>query len=131
MTAVRAQACSACPYRRDCPSGLWQEHEYDKLPPYDAPTGDQPLAPFMCHATPDHYCHGWAVVHSGRGHDHDLLALRLFGCPSIPPPNTPLFESGAEAAEHGKRDVDAPSDDAVKTMERLVRIHPRLREGNQ
>ena len=127
MSEIRSQACSACPYRKDVPSGVWEPAEYDKLPPYDRPTADQPWAPFMCHATPDHYCHGWAVVHMSRGHDRELLALRLFGCPPVPPASTPLFASGLLAAEHGQRDAAAPTPEACETVERLTRKHARLR----
>ena len=124
---VRSESCSACPYRRDVPSGVWGAHEYDKLPPYDAPTARQPLNGFACHATPSHYCHGWAVVHSNRGSEHELLALRVFAArTAIPEPGVPLFASGAEAAEHGKRDIDNPSPEAVAVVERLMSKYDRL-----
>ena len=83
--------------------------EYEKLRDYDEPTGYQPFAVFACHATPEHLCHGWAVVHSNRGHEYDLLALRLHGNPSIPEAAVPLFDSGNEAADHGQADNEAPS----------------------
>lgn len=127
MTVIRAQACEACPYRRDVPSGVWEAHEYDKLRAYDLPTGDQPMATFYCHASPQAMCHGWAVVHTSRGHEFDLLALRLWGSPPIPPPSVPLFNNGNEAADHGQRDANAPLEDATKMMDRLLRKHPRLR----
>ena len=128
MTSIRSESCSACPYRRDVASGVWAEHEYDKLPPYDAPTGEQPFAPFMCHATPDHYCRGWAAVHANRGNEHDLLALRLARCGDRPEPEPErYFASGAEAAEHGKRDVAEPTLDAQVVTDRLLRKHPRLK----
>ena len=91
-----------------------------------APTGEQPFAVFACHATPEHYCHGWAVVHMSRGHEHDLLALRLHGCPEIPPAGVPLFASGNEAADHGQADIEAPTIEARVTVERLTRKYPRL-----
>lgn len=127
MSAVRSGPCTACPYRRDAPSGLWASEEYDKLPPYDEPTFAQPIEPFMCHATPDHYCHGWAVVHTSRGHDRDLLALR-FRPPDndVPDAGVPLFDSGAEAAKHGRRDVERPSVAARATADRLLRKYDRL-----
>lgn len=124
---IRAQACSACPYRTDVPSGVWEAHEYDKLPPYDAETFAQPFTPFMCHASPQAFCHGWAVCHSNRGGPYELVALRLLGITDVPEASTPLFASGAEAQAHGQRDVQAPSDEAVEAMERLTRKHPRLR----
>jgi uncharacterized protein DUF6283 len=132
MTAVRKQACAACPYRRDVPSGVWAADEYDKLIAYDEPTFGQPVAVFKCHATPEFYCHGWAVVHSNRGSAYDLLALRLAslrdGYVDIPSESTPLFASGTEAAEHGKRDIDNMSDAAIETAERLKERYPRLRK---
>jgi hypothetical protein len=127
MTEVRREPCSACPYRRDVASGIWAHEEYEKLRDYDAPTGYQPMGAFACHATPDHFCHGWAVVHTSRGSEHDLLALRLHGDPEIPAPAVPLFGSGNEAADHGQADVEAPSPAAVETAAKLLRKHPRLR----
>lgn len=127
MTAVRSQPCSACPYRRDVPSGVWVADEYIKLVQYDQPTPEQPLRTFACHATPEHHCHGWAVVHSSRGHEFDLLALR-FAPPEggIPEPGVPLFASGTEAAQHGLRDVDAPSPAAEDTVGRLLRKYDHI-----
>lgn len=125
MNQVRRQPCDACPYRRDVPSGVWAAHEYDKLPPYDEPTFAQPLATFGCHATPEFYCHGWAVVHTSRGNEFDLLALR-FRPANIPPAKVPLFSSGTEAAEHGKRDIAKPKKKAKETMAKLVSKYPRL-----
>lgn len=127
MNDIRSMPCEACPYRRDVPSGLWVFEEYEKLREYDAPTGAQPFAGFACHATPDHFCHGWAVVHTSRGNEYDLLALRMAGNPPIPEPGVPLFSSGNEAADYGQRDVDNMTDRATEVAERLVRKHPRLR----
>jgi len=129
VTKVRAMPCEACPYRRDVPSGLWQEHEYDKLVDYDAPTGEQPFATFACHASPEAHCHGWAVVHMNRGHENELLALRVSPPDGgIPQEVVPLFDSGEEAAEHGKADLEEPSEEAWIAMDRLMKKHPRLRE---
>ncbi len=127
MTEVRKTPCEACPYRCDVPSGVWDAAEYAKLPPYDAPTGEQPFQGFACHAGPEKFCHGWAVVHSSRGHEYDLLALRLIPA-EVPEPTVPLFASGSEAAEHGLREVDAPSTEARVAGDRLRKKHPRLRQ---
>jgi hypothetical protein len=127
MSEIRKQPCAACPYRCDVASGVWASEEYDKLIAYDAPTMEQPFAAFSCHATSDKFCHGWAVVHTSRGHEYDLIALRLRGCPDIPAPAVPLFGSGQEAAEHGKRDISSPSPNAEFTMGRLKRKYERLR----
>lgn len=127
---IRSQPCEACPYRRDVASGVWAASEYDKLPPYDALTWEQPFEGFACHATPEFYCHGWAVVHTSRGHDHDLLALRVAHYEGeIPEPPVPLFESGAEAAAHGKRQIKRPSKRARSTVQKLQARYPRLKEN--
>lgn len=128
MTKVRQESCSACPYRRDVPSGVWAAVEYDKLAAYDKPTAEQPVGVFACHATPEVTCHGWAVVHSRQDHEHELLAFRVFPPEGdIPPEGAPLFSSGTEAAEHGKRDVAHPSEEAIEVADRLRRKYERLR----
>jgi hypothetical protein len=131
MTEVRKRPCPACPYRCDAPSGVWAREEYEKLRRYDAPTCEQPPAAFGCHATPERLCHGWVVVHTSRGHEFDLFALRLAAIAAgdqieIPEPVVSLFKSGSEAADHGERDLERPGADAEKAMERLRR-YPRLR----
>jgi hypothetical protein len=125
---IRSQPCSACPYRVDVPSGVWAPEEYDKLRDYDKPTGDQPLASFACHATPDALCHGWAVVHNNRGHRFELLALRVHPDNPVPDEAVPLFDSGNDAADWGQRDADDPSPEAHEVMARLMRKYPRLRD---
>jgi hypothetical protein len=128
MSGVRSQPCSACPYRRDVPSGVWAHEEYEKLRPYDALTGDQPLGVFACHATPESLCHGWVVCHTNRGHEHDLLALRIRGADYdlIPEETVPLFDSGNDAADHGQTDITDPSPEAIATADRLMRKYERL-----
>lgn len=128
MSEIRSNPCSACPYRCDVPSGVWAADEYDKLRSYDNPTGDQPFAVFACHATPEHLCNGWAVVHSNRGHEYDLLALRLHGDPPIPETTVELWASGNIAADHGQADIAHPTVEARQTAARLTRKFPRLRE---
>jgi hypothetical protein len=118
---VRSRPCSTCPYRRDVPSGMWAAEEYDKLPLYDAPTPAQPVEGFACHSTPDEWCNGWALTHSNRGQEHELLALRFHGVTDLPEPAVPLFASGAEAAAHGMRDIDDPSPAACAAVARLER----------
>lgn len=124
-TEIRPTPCEACPYRADVPSGVWEHDEYEKLRTYEGETFEQPFGGFACHATPARFCHGWAVV-SGE----DSLALRLAGVQEIPEPKVPLFESHTAAADHGQREIDAPSEEAVDVMGRLTRKHDRLREGN-
>jgi hypothetical protein len=102
--------------------------EYEKLRLYDAPTFAQPSAGFACHATPQQLCHGWAVVGSSRGHEFELLALRLqWPAGGIPEAAIPLFASGDEAADHGQADVDHPGEDAQASMLKLVWQHGRLK----
>lgn len=124
--SVRREPCSACPYRRDVASGVWAAEEYAKLVEYDGETWEQPTLAFACHATPEHYCHGWAVVGG-----YDLLALRLRAATGerieIPEAAVPLFGSGAEAAEHGRREIEQPSTATRRTIGRLRRKHARLR----
>lgn len=128
MTNVRSQPCSACPYRRDCPAGLWSAEDYNKLPPYDVWTMDQPIHGFRCHATPDHYCCGWVIVHMSRGHEYELLALRIHWPGNDIPEVTGIafFSTGTEAALHGLRGIGEPDEDALEMMERLLRKHPHL-----
>jgi hypothetical protein len=130
MSEIRSMPCSSCPYRRDVPSGVWAAHEYKKLVEYDNPTGEQPVASFFCHATPEALCHGWAVVHSNRGREYELLALRVWRSDApLPEARVPLFESGTAAATHGLSDIADPDDEAVSTVERLLRKYPRLDQG--
>lgn len=130
MNKVRAMPCMACPYRRDVPSGIWARHEYDKLREYDRITPAQPFGKFACHASPEALCHGWAVVHMSRGHEYELVALRIRGigeAPAvIPQVVVPLFDSGNEAADHGVRDIDNPSERAREFTRDLMAKHPRL-----
>lgn len=128
MVQVRGEACIACPYRRDVPSGVWSFEDYTKLPPYDAETPEQPMAAFRCHATPDHICHGWAVVGG-----YDLLGLRLQELRQreqieIPDAHVPLFATHTDAAKHGVADINAPSEEARRAMDKLMRKYKRLRE---
>lgn len=129
MSVIRSRPCSNCPYRLDCPSGVWDATEYAKLPPYDRPTAQQPLNAFACHATPDFLCAGWAQVHTSRGHEFDLIALRIARVEVIPEITTPLFASGREAAEHGLAEVNRPGPAAGAAIEKLTRIHARRRSG--
>lgn len=131
--AIRAtdSPCQFCPYRKDVPSGVWDESEYRKLPPYDAATSSQPPGIFMCHAREAEMCRGWFDCH-----DRDeSLSLRLAITLGIvdrdhlldPVSSVPLHESGALACEFGLRDIDDPSPAAMRAMESLARM-PRLEQ---
>lgn len=89
--------CGSCPYRRDVPSGIWEQHEYDKLPQYDGETWQQSPAVFLCHQRDGHLCSGWLACHGPE----ELLALRF---PGAAHPiafsyktDVPVFSSGDEA----------------------------------
>lgn len=122
--------CGSCPYRRDVPSGLWHQEEYDKLPRYDGEIVDQMMkgavGVFMCHQRDGNLCGGWLACH---GPDN-LLALRLTRDPIDPKvweyqTDVPVFASGAEAREHGIRDIAEPGAKAVKMIDGLVRKRER------
>jgi len=120
--------CGACPYRRDVPSGVWMAEEYEKLPPFDAPTYEQPPAAFFCHQRTGSLCAGWVGCHDM---DHSL-GLRMaaatgaitmeeyeealdYVCP------IPLFESGTAVRDHGVAKVEEPGDDARRIVAKLSR----------
>ncbi len=126
--------CVSCPYRRDVPSGIWDASEYAKLPGYDGPTFAQPAALFLCHQHDRgddgaRVCGGWAGCHDGN----ELLALRMAVSSRevtvdvadairdyVSP--VPLFASGAEAADHGMREIHQPSPAACTAMTKITRI---------
>jgi len=126
MITVRKRPCSSCPYRRDVPSGIWQASEYDKLPAYDGDTADQVLARatglFHCHSQPANLCAGWVGCHDMT----QSFAVR-FNSRDVDPAvydyvsPVPLFASGAEAAEHGKRDLPRPGPRAQRKIGQLLR----------
>jgi hypothetical protein len=130
----RKAPCASCPYRRDCPSGLWAAEEYDKLPGYDGTTGEQAergaYGVFACHQNPGQVCAGWAAVHG----DRECLALRMAGGldPEVDVPavlaystGVPLWPSGAAAAVHGKRDLAEPGEGARAAVQKIVRVRAR------
>jgi hypothetical protein len=113
--------CGSCPYRRDVPSGIWEQHEYDKLPEYDGETWQQSPALFLCHQRDGNLCGGWLACH---GPD-ELLALRFHGA-KYPDAfsyetNVPVFSTGAAARRHGMRDIPQPGSKAGKMIAGLVR----------
>lgn len=119
--------CETCPYRLDCPSGVWDPAEYHKLPAYDLPTAGQPSQVFLCHEHGNRACAGWAGCHDTA----NLLSLRLALVTGAMTPAqyaqsvlyvspVPLFASGRLAAEHGLREVETPSAVARRVAARLV-----------
>ncbi len=127
LAAPRKTPCPSCPYRRDVPSGIWAAEEYDKLPYYDLDTGEQATAGafglFFCHQRTGDLCSGWVGCHDMENN----LAVRLHAAEVDPSvydyvSPVPLFASGAEAAEHGKRDLPAPGEQAQRKIGSLVRL---------
>lgn len=125
-----SRPCGSCPYRRDVPSGIWDESEYHRLHPYDRPTPEQPSSLFLCHQQDGRLCAGWVATHDM---EHSL-ALR-FAALTLPPAvveavldyttDVPVFASGLEACEHGLADVDRPASNAQRAIQRLERKRDR------
>jgi hypothetical protein len=125
-----AAPCKSCPYRRDVPSGVWDASEYDKLPRYDGEIIEQAtqgaLGVFMCHQNDGHLCAGWIAAHGAD----NLLAIRMNN-PKIADSvwdyesPVPVFASGQEACDHGKRDMAKPDDGARRVITRLLRSKNR------
>lgn len=120
----RKSPCASCPYRSGVPSGIWHPDEYEKLLEYDKPVAEQPPQAFSCHQGEGDLCAGWIAYNDPR----ELLAVRLGvirgdidPCTFDYSTDVPLFESGAAAAEHGVREVEAPSDRARKVIDKLVK----------
>jgi len=125
----RKRPCASCPYRQNVPSGVWHPEEYLKLPEYDGEIHEQvqheqALKEFHCHQGDGTVCSGWL----GHREPTDLLAVRLgIARGSLDPScatyttEVPLFPSGRAAAEHGMREVEAPSDEAVEVIEKISR----------
>lgn len=117
-----ARPCASCPYRKDIPSGIWEQHEYDKLPEYDGPTWAQSPKLFLCHQRDGNICGGWLACHDPQ----ELLALR-FSAGDIDPKvffyetDIPVFASGAEARAHGIRAIKRPGAKARRLIHAVAR----------
>lgn len=132
MKNVPNKPCSGCPYRKDCPSGVWAEHEYLKLIEYDNETGDQPPAAFHCHDgdREDTLCRGWLDTHN----IYHLLSMRMIVAMGLvdneifdlPKSDVPCFASGLEAHDHGMKEIENPSNEAVELQQKLKTRHPQL-----
>lgn len=121
----RKTPCASCPYRKNVPSGIWAPEEYDKLPRYDEPTYAQPTAVFQCHQGDREVCSGWL----GHGDPTQLLAVRIgVSAGEVDPScfdyqtDVELFSSGQEAAQHGVRELYAPSAEASAAITKIVRV---------
>jgi hypothetical protein len=53
------------------------------------------------------------------------MRVRDFG--EVPEAAVPLFSSGTEAAEHGKRDIEEPSEETKDAAAKLMNKYERLR----
>lgn len=119
--------CGSCPYRLDVPSGVWSPEEYEKLPVFDDPQNPSAWGLFLCHQQDGRLCAGWTACHdmdeniglrlavmSGTMSPEDADAARDYSTP------VPIFESGAEAAAHGMREIETPSIGARRVVDRLV-----------
>lgn len=121
----RRTPCASCPYRRSVPSGIWAEEEYEKLRRYDGETHEQTaLAVFNCHQGAGEVCSGWL----GHRDPADLLAVRIGVMAGDVDPScaeyttdVPLFASGAEAADHGCRELTAPTELARQAITKITR----------
>jgi hypothetical protein len=123
----RKKPCASCPYRAQVASGIWDETEYQKLPAYDGEIHEQTAtAVFMCHQPAEgHVCSGWL---GHREYPEDMLAVRLGILRGVLDQScldyttdVPLFESGAEAAEHGMKRFLDPQEDALSVIRKIDR----------
>lgn len=120
-----ARPCGTCPYRKDVPSGIWSQEEYDKLPLYDGETHEQPMAAFGCHQQDGHLCAGWVGCHDMTQNLSIRLEARFLGDEEYDrildyESPVPLHASGAEAREHGMRELHNPSPKAKTMVKRLI-----------
>lgn len=130
LITVRKRPCGTCPYRLDVPSAIWNAADYAKLGRYDGDVPDQIAAGatklFDCHLRSGELCAGWVGCHDML----NSLAIRLaamegdeidpavfqYGSP------VPLFPTGAAAAAHGMRDIEAPGPAARRKIAGLIRL---------
>ncbi|MFD7835646.1 DUF6283 family protein [Streptomyces sp. NPDC059761] len=142
LRAPAPNPCDACPYRKDVPSGVWSHDEYDKLRLYDGETHEQQsIATFQCHvndrdSAAARLCAGWCGCHGGE----ELLALRIAVATGHISAETyraavdyvspvPLFDSGAEAADHGQAEIDYPSAEARIKIDKVARMRTDVEWG--
>ena len=127
---VKKNPCSTCPYRKDTPSGLWAEDEYEKLRGYDDNTA---FSTFLCHQTNvtdvPTACKGWLMVHC------DSVAVRLAqlkGEVKAPEcfeePDVELYASGNEAADAGEREIKRPKAKSRRIARKMLATG-RFKEG--
>lgn len=124
----RHKPCGSCPYRKDVPSGVWDESEYRKLPLFDKPTAEQPVGVFLCHSQDGSLCAGWAACHNKQEGGHELMSLRIGVAMGTTDPSAweyttdvPIFASGQEACDHGLQQVESPPKEANVLIAKLKR----------
>jgi hypothetical protein len=130
VASARKNPCASCPYRRDCPSGVWHADEYAILLHFDGPVAQQALSAhgcgiFYCHQSDGMLCAGWA----GHREPYDILAIRLGVASGRVSPSVlgyrtsvPLFATGAQAAAHGMRDYVQPPLETVRAVAKIIRV---------
>ena len=123
---VNPHPCSSCPYRKDVPSGIWAEHEYEKLRRFDEGNQFIPeLATFLCHQTGatgvETLCRGWLTVHR-EAPACRLLAMsgRISWDELYREPVVELYASGNEAADAGQKAIRRPGRRAKRMVGRLM-----------
>lgn len=120
--------CQSCPYRVDCPSGVWHAEEYAKLAEYDEqPNGQVPaLTLFLCHQTTaageEIACRGWLTVHQNSVAVR-LAMLKGHVTPEqvYAPPTVTLHASGAAAQAAGVAKIKRPGKVAKMMIDKLVK----------
>jgi len=80
---------------------------------------------FDCHQRDRNLCAGWVGVRGA----HELLAMRLHADKVHPSvwryeSPVPLFASGQEACDHGKRELVKPGEIAGRMIKRLLKTIP-------
>ena len=127
MITVPKAPCISCPYRQDVPSGVWHNSEYSKLIGYDGETWEQPTLLFHCHTQPEMLCAGWVGCHDMDNN----LAVRLHAREVDPAvydyeSPVPLFGSGSDAADHGRRARSPGSQAMSDKLEKLVERRKKI-----
>lgn len=124
----RCSPCATCPYRVSVESGVWESSEYDKLEQYDDNIAQQVTKGgtrvFSCHQGDGRVCSGWL----GHRDPLDLLAVRLglmdgrldMSCAEYST-DVPLFETGHDAAEHGRKRIESPSEKAQRDIQKIIK----------
>lgn len=132
---LAAMACTSCPYRQDVPSGIWDESEYRKLPAYDEPeTAFQPPRAFFCHKANGNLCAGWVGCHDmdnslglRMAYSNGQISLETFEAAIDYESKDDLFDSGEEACAHGLAEIEAPSEEAMQVMRKVVKLQQSRR----